>query len=87
MHHEILNIVQKIKSCMHKMYKMAFVIILSIAIIYSLSLWIQSSSLPSQILTTKLFENAIGQEINDSGKVSLISTVGDFNHTTGKLIP
>ena len=69
------------------MYEMAFVILFTIAIIYSLSLWIQSSSLPSQILTTKLFENAIGQEINDSGKVSLISTVGDFNHTTGKLIP
>jgi hypothetical protein len=63
MHHEILNIVQKIKSCMHEMYKMAFVIILSIAIIYSLSLWIQSSSLPSQILTTKLFKNAFGQEL------------------------
>ena len=85
MHHEILNIVQKIKSCMHKMYKLAFVIFFSIAIIYSLSLWIQSYS-PSQILTTTLFDNAFGQKINNSSKVPLISTVGDFNHTNGKLI-
>lgn len=72
---------------MNKMYKMVFVIFFSIAIIYSLSLWIQSSSSLSQLLTTNLFYNAFGQEINDSSKVPLISTVGDFNHTTGKLIP
>lgn len=71
---------------MYMMYKMAFVILFTIAIIYSLSIWMQSSS-PSQILTTKLFDNAFGQEINDSSKIPLISTVGDFNHTNGKLIP
>jgi hypothetical protein len=32
-----------------------------------------------------LIDDAFGQEINDSYKVPLISTVGDFNHTTGKL--
>jgi hypothetical protein len=85
MHHDLLKIVQKIKSCMHKMYKISFTIFFSIVIIYSLSLWIHSSSL-SQILITNLFHNAFGQEINDSSKVPLISTVGDFNHTTGKLI-
>jgi hypothetical protein len=82
---DILNIVQKIKSCTHKMYKMSFTIFFSIAIIYSLSLWIQSSSI-SQVLTTNLFNSAFGREINDSSKVPLISTVGHFNHTTGKLI-
>src|ERR687898_510171 len=70
---------------MNKMYKISFTLFFSIAIIYSLSLWIQSSSL-SQLLITNLFHNAFGQEINDSFKVPLISTVGDFNHTTGKLI-
>jgi Alpha/beta hydrolase of unknown function (DUF900) len=70
---------------MHKMYKMAFVIFFSTATTYSLSLWAQSVS-SSQVLTTNLVDNAFGQEINDSYKVPLISTVGDFNHTTGKLI-
>lgn len=63
---------------------MVFVIFFSTAITYSLSLWAQSVS-SSQVLTTNLFDNAFGQEINDSYKVPLISTVGDFNHTTGKL--
>jgi hypothetical protein len=67
------------------MYKMAFVIFLSTATTYSLSLWAQSVS-SSQVLTTNLVDNAFGQEINDSYKVPLISTVGDFNHTTGELI-
>jgi esterase/lipase superfamily enzyme len=62
---------------------MAFVIFFSIAITFSLSLWAQSSS---QVLTSNLVDDAFGQEINDSYKVPLISTVGDFNHTTGKLI-
>ena len=66
------------------MYKMAFVIFFSIVTTYSLSLWAQSVS-SSQVLTTNLFDNTFGQEINDSYKVPLISTVGDFNHTTGKL--
>jgi hypothetical protein len=70
---------------MHKMYKMAFVIFFSAVTIYSLSLWAQSVS-SSQVLTSNLVHNAFGQEINDSYKVPLISTVGDFNHTTGKLI-
>lgn len=81
----MLNIVQEDKNSMHKMYKMVFVIFFSTAITYSLSLWAQSIS-SSQVLTTNLFDNAFGQEINDSYKVPLISTVGDFNHTTGKLI-
>jgi hypothetical protein len=67
------------------MYKMAFVIFFSTATSYSLSLWAQSVS-SSQVLTTNLVDNAFGQEINDSYKVPLISTAGDFNHTTGKLI-
>ena len=67
------------------MYKIVFVIFFSTATTYSLSLWAQSVS-SSQVLTTNLFDNAFGQEINDSYKVPLISTVGDFNHTTGKLI-
>ena len=64
---------------------MAFVIFFSTATTYSLSLWAQSVS-SSQVLTTNLVDNVFGQEINDSYKVPLISTVGDFNHTTGKLI-
>ena len=66
------------------MYKMAFVIFFSIVTTYSLSLWAQSVS-SSQVLTSNLVDDAFGQEINDSYKVPLISTVGDFNHTTGKL--
>jgi hypothetical protein len=69
------------------MYKITFIMLFSIAGICSLSLWIQSSSPSLQVLTTKLFDNAFGQKINDSIKIPLISTVGDFNHTTGKLIP
>ena len=67
------------------MYKMTFVIFFSTSTTYSLSLWAQSVS-SSQVLTTNLFDYAFGQEINDSYKVPLISTVEDFNHTTGKLI-
>jgi hypothetical protein len=63
---------------------MAFVIFFSTAFAFSLSLWAQSVS-PSQVLTTNLVDDAFGQEIIDSYKVPLISTVGDFNHTTGKL--
>lgn len=70
---------------MYKMYKMTFVIFFSTSTTYSLSLWAQSVS-SSQVLTTNLFDYAFGQEINDSYKVPLISTVEDFNHTTGKLI-
>jgi Alpha/beta hydrolase of unknown function (DUF900) len=64
---------------------MAFVIFFSTAITFSLSLWAQSVS-SSQVLTSNLVDDAFGQEINDSYKVPLISTVRDFNHTTGKLI-
>lgn len=70
---------------MHKMYTTAFVVFFSIVTAYSLSVWAQSIP-SSQVLTTNLFDNAFGQEINDSYNVPLISTVGDFNHTTGKLI-
>ena len=46
----------------------------------------ESITKAAKICSSNLFDNAFGQEINDSYKLPLISTVGDFNHTTGKLI-
>jgi hypothetical protein len=69
---------------MNKKYEIVFVILFSIAFIYLLSFWIQSSH--SLLLTAQAFENAFGETTKEYVIEPLVSTRGNFNLTTGKLI-